>query len=212
MGGYGSGRRHLPTRKQAAERLQQLDIRRLHRDGALRPGAIAQYAWTRQSEVEANAAIIVSRESILLVPLEDGEPSDTGTEIPLVQTPCHYGSQRDWFLCPQPACGRRVAVLYLQRDRWACRVCHGLTYATRQAGAEDRLIWRAKKLRAKAGGSGSLVEEFPERPKFMKRSKYECLKAEGERLTEEAMAAIGESIRADLRFVTRVEEGLTRDS
>jgi hypothetical protein len=27
-------------------------------------------------------------------------------------TPCHYGGQRVWFLCPARGCRKRVAILY----------------------------------------------------------------------------------------------------
>jgi hypothetical protein len=44
----------------------------------------------------------------------------------------HFGGQRYWFLCPH--CGKRVGKLYRPRltDKFECRHCHRLTYASSQ--------------------------------------------------------------------------------
>jgi hypothetical protein len=66
--------------------------------------------------------------------------------IPLVTTPCNYGGQRYWFICPWYAggiyCGRRVAKLYLPSgDKYfACRHCYDLSYKSRQT-ARDAFYW-----------------------------------------------------------------------
>lgn len=55
---------------------------------------------------------------------------DTTQVVPLVTTPCHFGSNRYWFTCPQ--CNRRIAVLYKLGDTFACRLCHNLTYHSKR--------------------------------------------------------------------------------
>jgi hypothetical protein len=57
-----------------------------------------------------------------------------------------YGGVRWWWECGgkikrrrgmRPLvrpCGRRVGTLYFRHERWACRVCHRLVYASRRKG------------------------------------------------------------------------------
>jgi len=53
---------------------------------------------------------------------------------PIETTPCHYGGRRWWFRCP--GCNRRCRILYRPPEStyFACRVCHNLTYTSRQVG------------------------------------------------------------------------------
>lgn len=65
-----------------------------------------------------------------------GEKKDFDYKIPLTTTPCVYGGQRYWFICPWYKngvyCGRRVAKLYKDGDYFACRHCYNLTYESRK--------------------------------------------------------------------------------
>lgn len=47
--------------------------------------------------------------------------------VPVIWTPCHYGGQRPWFLCPNRNCGRRVTKLYGGKY-FLCRKCQGFWY------------------------------------------------------------------------------------
>lgn len=55
--------------------------------------------------------------------------------IPIVDTCCHLGGKRFWFLCPgkneDKICQKRVGRLYLKEDAFACRHCHELTYSSK---------------------------------------------------------------------------------
>jgi hypothetical protein len=57
-------------------------------------------------------------------------------------TPCNYGGERRWLLCP--TCLKRVAKLYRPPDEvlFACRQCHQLTYRSTQChdAKLDRLL------------------------------------------------------------------------
>ena len=70
---------------------------------------------------------------------DSGEKKDFDYKIPLITTPCNYGGKRYWFRCPMSRsgqyCGRRVSTLYKNGDYFACRHCHNLTYASRNASA-----------------------------------------------------------------------------
>lgn len=54
----------------------------------------------------------------------------------LTSTPCHFGGERFWLICTAirggSRCGRRVGILYLVNDEYACRVCHDLAYMSQQ--------------------------------------------------------------------------------
>ena len=67
-------------------------------------------------------------------------------------TPCPFGGQRWWFVCPGQGCGERRAKLYRPwADWWACRECYGLTYASR-ARYSSRTAW--------SRGRGRTRQEF----------------------------------------------------
>jgi len=60
-------------------------------------------------------------------------------------TLCHYGGERYWFLCPfrkadGKQCKKRVGVLYLKGDYFACRHCHKLTYKTRNLSGKEKKL------------------------------------------------------------------------
>jgi hypothetical protein len=103
------------------------------------------------------------------------------------QVPWRFGGQRFYFVCE---CGRRVEKLHAFRDRpWRCRDCHNLTYAARQAVPRDRHLLMAQKIREQLGGSLSLLDAFPPRPKGMHRRRYERLRRRHDAATQQMMAA-----------------------
>lgn len=78
--------------------------------------------------------------------------------IETTTTPCRFGGQRFWFLCPQ--CSRRVGKVYLpcsvytpQGNRvtlFLCRDCHPLTYLQRRERKPDwSLQYRADRIDAR---------------------------------------------------------------
>ena len=54
--------------------------------------------------------------------------SSSGQNIEITTTPCNFGNERIWFLCP--ACNRRIATLYKPptKEVLLCRKCHDLRY------------------------------------------------------------------------------------
>ncbi|MHC4269878.1 MAG: hypothetical protein ACYSWS_04665 [Planctomycetota bacterium] len=68
-----------------------------------------------------------------------------GCKVRFVSTPCYYGGQRWWFICPLvvngEVCGRRVGVLYLGGGEYfGCRHCYDLTYlCQKESGKYDSL-------------------------------------------------------------------------
>lgn len=66
---------------------------------------------------------------------QSGEKKQMDYKISLTTTPCNYGGQRYWFICPLSVngkyCGRRVGTLYGGGDYYGCRHCYDLTYNSR---------------------------------------------------------------------------------
>jgi hypothetical protein len=106
----------------------RLDVRALARADALQPGVTSIVRWT------TGVAITIS------VPADDpdslrleyvvhgsGHLAQTVRErIHLERTPCTFGGERTWVVCP--SCGRRCAVLYAVGSAFQCRSCHRLAY------------------------------------------------------------------------------------
>jgi hypothetical protein len=97
----------------------------------------------------------------------------------LTWTPCRYGGQRPWFIYPGVVngrvCGRRVAILYGAGRYFLCRHCYDLTYESQREDLPTRLISKAQKIRQRLGGTASLVDPFPQKPKGMHWRTYSWL-------------------------------------
>jgi hypothetical protein len=74
------------------------------------------------------------------------------------------------FVCPR--CYRRVALLYLRGERWACRICCGLAYRSELKLKGYRGQMMAQKIRARLGDDRSGFE-FPDKPRGMHWRTYE---------------------------------------
>ena len=88
--------------------------------------------------------------------------------ISLSTTPCTRGGSQPWFICPIR--GERVAILYFRAERFACRQCQRLNYASTSESSDAR-AWRGlRKFEARVG------PEY-ERPRFMRQPTYERILA-----------------------------------
>ena len=123
-------------------------------------------------------------------------------------TPCNYGGSRAWFLCPRTDCARKVAILYYCGSDFACRQCRRLAYDCQQESAKHRALHAAVKVREKLGGSGSLVDPFPPKPKGMHWRTYERLRARADR--HEAVVFAG--IAAYVKRLEKTVKALNRSS
>jgi hypothetical protein len=136
--------------RQDTDPLPKLDVRWLNRVGALHPGAVTQPCWQRGDRqicmittyVDPWASHVLSLAYLMGSP--GGELQPVREIVPLVFTPCTFGGQRTWFLCP--CCRSRRAVLYLLGDRCRCRVCHNLAYSSSRERTRARATQRRVKL------------------------------------------------------------------
>jgi hypothetical protein len=170
MGGLGSGRRW--DSKETTSDYVRFDVRKWQRENLLTAGRLF-FHWPWDVELKA---------------VHDDEPSlaclyprhGTGLRcepqrIWIEWTSCNYGGKRAWFICPR-GCGQRVAILY-GIGELACRHCRQLSYETQQDSGWKRSLRQARTIRAKLGGSMSLAESLPEKPKGMHGSTYQRLLA-----------------------------------
>jgi len=69
---------------------------------------------------------------------ETGDKTDYDYNIQLTSSPCYFGGERYWFVCPFYShgvyCGKRVGTLYLGDKYFACRHCNNLSWNSRNLG------------------------------------------------------------------------------
>jgi hypothetical protein len=93
--------------------------------------------------------------------------------VDMTATPCHFGGQRWWFLCPVD--GRRVAKLYLPNGahRFASREAQRLGYHSQRIGQVQKGHARLGRLYAKLGTPYSeIFQPVPDKPPRMRRKTY----------------------------------------
>jgi len=100
-----------------------LDVNRLNRAGMLFPGAAVRLQWGQE-----NTQVL----GVFCDPEHPGRAGGFNIEraetIRLMWTPCFYGGERPWLLCPR--CSRRCVKLLDYRDHgFRCGRCYGAGYA-----------------------------------------------------------------------------------
>lgn len=168
MGGFGSGRTGWRPK---AEDLPALDIRDLKRRGRLVPVKIFESTWTWGSARKMSVFVTVLHGAVALSYSMDGRT--ISERIELTWTPCNYGGERPWFVCP--SCGRRAAVLFCD-TRFLCRLCNDVAYASEAGGVMDRLCRKRDNLLQLLGGKPEDFVDFVPRPAGMHRRTYRKIK------------------------------------
>ena len=199
MGGVGSGNRYRYNTKSTVEGRTSLDINRWARDGYLTAGRSFSWQWTWGNG--SKSSINVRVESAWTIRLiyrtrSGGEVdwTDVDYSIQLTHTPCRFGGERTWFVCPGRGCGRRVAKLYCVGRYYVCRHCGGLAYSSQREDAGDRALSRAQAIRKRLGGSADMFEPFPPKPKGMHWKTYIRLQRESIRLGEISCSHMAEKM------------------
>lgn len=175
--------------KSAVEDYRALDVRSLARSDVVQAGHSCLWCWWRDGERVASIAIKAEAHAIRLTYKANGEPQDYS--VRLERTPCHYGGNRVWFICPAVGCHRRVAKLY-GGAIFACRHCHRLNYACQQWSQGDRGINNSWRLRRKLGcnlGWLDLPAEYVARPKGRHQKTHERDIAKLQRYDAQASAS-----------------------
>lgn len=176
MGSSSSGNR---GGKRTTSDMRALDVRKVQREGLLRPGHSFGWSWTRRGETIASINLKVEADRVTLDYRNrpnGGEWQAMNYPVRLSWTPCTYGGQRAWWLCPAVGCGRRVAVLY-GGSVFACRHCQRLAYKSQRETPDDRAYRRANNLRARLGWVPGVIHGPGSKPKGMHWKTFQRLQA-----------------------------------
>ena len=188
MGGRGSGRGSSFSMTLGDH--HKVDLRYLRRHGMLALGTIGSLRWSRGNRETGSIQIYAGTGSITLLYRARSRETDDWESISepvsLLRSSQPLGGERLWLACP--GCGRRCLVLYGGR-RFRCRRCVGLPYASQHERRDERLLTRAQDIRMRLGGSGSLMDFFPEKPKGMHWQTYERLRLVSERFAQASLIA-----------------------
>jgi hypothetical protein len=176
LGGLGSGNRHRFDKKTTTSECNSLDVRRLYRDGLLKPGTCFSSSWSRAGRETGSISGIVFQDKVILSyshrSRQGAEWESVKETMPLEWTACNFGGERPWFICPGAGCDRRVAKLYGPGMYFLCRHCYDLRYESQREDKKTRALRRAQKIRPRLGGSANMMEPFPEKPKGMHHDTY----------------------------------------
>jgi hypothetical protein len=161
-------------------------VRSLHREGRLYAGQT--FSWARAGESSGSIKVRAEEDAVVLMyvvrSLVSAEWKPIEQRVPFAWTDCHFGGRRPWFICDVRAnrryCGRRVAVLYLASELFACRHCYGLAYASQQGGLLFCNLRRSQSIRLRLGGNSDPFEPFPKKPRRMHRATHQRLREQAE--------------------------------
>lgn len=203
MGGFNSGNH---GGKSTTTDMRALDVRKVQREGLLRPGHSFGWSWTRGGETIASINIKVDSGGVTL----DYRQRDRGGEwqamnypVRLAWTACHYGGQRAWWLCPAVGCGRRVAVLY-SGSVFACRHCQKLAYKSQRETPDDRATRRADKLRDRLGWVAGILHGAGDKPKGMHWRTFWRMQASHDAHVMQALAGMSAKLGLTMARLERI--------
>lgn len=158
--------------KRSTDNMHPLDIRRLHRAGRLTPGSPFSWQWSRGGNVVASISITVYTSASATLDYrtrKHGEWENKRYDVMVDWTPCNYGGERPWWLCP--CCGRRVAVLW-GGGTYACRHCQQINYESTRTAESSKPFDRAGKIRKRLGWVPGVAHGIGDRPRGMHMKTY----------------------------------------
>ena len=177
MGGRGSGNRWRSS-SSTCEAYKRIDLRFLKKRDRLGYDQRYSLSWSHGDEPSGSIKYWAYASHLKLEYRSrshgDEEWQNVEQHVPFDFTPLHLGGQRQWFRCPR--CHRRCLVLY-GGARFYCRKCYRLKYQTQSEDGWQRQMTKAQKIRKRLGGSESIDEIFPVKPKGMHWKNYHRLEA-----------------------------------
>ena len=203
MGGFNSGNH---GGKRTTTDMRALDVRKVQREGLLRPGHSFGWSWKRDGETIAYINIKADTDRVTLdyrSRSNGGEWQAMNYPVRLAWTACHYGGQRAWWLCPAVGCGRRVAVLY-GGSVFACRHCQKLAYKSQRETPDDRATRRADKLRDRLGWVAGILNDAGDKPKGMHWQTFWRLQASQDAHVIRALAGMSAKLGLTVARLDRI--------
>lgn len=180
MGGYGSGRQSGFSKKPITENLHRIDSRWFRRQGYLRPGVMGSVFWSWGDKQTGFCDFSTGTDSISINYRYQAGVGEWGTKeqkIYFERTPCHYGGERIWLVCPH--CQKRVAILY-GGTAFYCRHCYNLAYSSQRERKRDRLLTKVTLIRKRLGWIGDLITPIVLKPKNMHWKTFYRLRGQSE--------------------------------
>lgn len=177
---------HIRLSRPTTESRRSIDSRALARAGVLRPGARTVMRWMKGAEQTAAIAIRAQDGAVELAyrcRAHNRRLEHQQYSVCVESTACRFGGERFWFRCPEAQCGRRVAILYQSDQRFVCRLCAGLVYATTREGACDRALRRVARVRKLLGWESNLQLNSGSKPKRMRWTTFTRLLLENDAQT-----------------------------
>jgi hypothetical protein len=184
------------------ESSKSIDVRLWHRERRLTAGQEFSWSWSRGGQPSSSIRVRATLGDVVLTYRYRGWDAaaweTVEQRVPVAWTACHFGGERPWFVCGYCAC--KFAVLYGVGESFACRRCHGLAYASQQNNRWHRGVSRAQKIRMRLGGSPSLFDPVPEKPKGMHWRTYLHLRQEAQTVGDRSIALTMQKLDRLRRF------------
>ena len=141
--------RGVISKMDTVDEARPIDILELQKKGLFKqaPNAVWTSTWRRGEEVRAAVSfklLLVDDKPAALRFMYTAADRNTGEKteydylIELTSTPCNFGGERWWFVCPLIVngrrCNRRARIIYIPYGAvyFGCRKCHRLSYDSRQ--------------------------------------------------------------------------------
>lgn len=156
--------------KLKVENCPSIDVLEWNRQGYLQSGFRFERTWSHDGEPVKRLICDTSPNCVVL---HSDQDSRSGSDIQrqgirIVWTPCRFGGERPWMLCPHVLsgrlCGRRVTKLFCLDFLFACRHCHRLGYASQYQPADERKARKAREIRRRLAPGGDTPDAFPQKP------------------------------------------------
>lgn len=200
MGGSGSGR-YSGLGRSTVEDNRSLDVNWLNRAGCLADGWHGGWNWMRDGERVASINVASDGYSVTLryrYRSYGDDWQDIKQRVLLHHAPCRFGGTRPYFICPGvingKRCMRSVTKLYGAGRYFLCRHCYDLPYASQSEHTWDRALRKAQNIRIELGGSPSLYESFPDKPKHMHWKTYWRKRRISEQAAHRSLIGIAEHL------------------
>lgn len=115
----------------------------------------------------------------------NGNKKDYEYNIYLEYTPCNYGNERAWFICPQ--CGKRVGILYMRNGVFCCRSCQNLNYYSQRCSGNNLnvIAHRIYKIQHKLNMTQDPLAYWGPKPKGLHYKTYDKLLIQMKNLYEQ---------------------------
>ena len=169
MGGFGSGRYYRSSSRTTCEETRRIDIRYLRKQGMLRPNTTGSLSWNTGGEPSGRINYTMYKNTMILnfrwQQYGDDEWESVEQVIWFDRTPCYYGGERKWFLCPE--CDSRVGILYGRDVLFLCRNCYRLPYASQGEDCLSRMNRKFDKISNKLEADEYTVTDDLWKPKHM---------------------------------------------